>query len=69
MHQITATTYMGQVIRLDFIDYDYAKLVFKSLKACVDAESVMMVNGMTGEVEWEWNSEDHWVVIDSGIVL
>ena len=68
MHQVTARTHMGQVIRFDFIDYDYAKLVFDNLKACIDAESVVMVNGMTGEVEWEWDSEDLWVVVN-GTVL
>jgi hypothetical protein len=69
MHTIEATTHSKIKVTFSAIEFDYAKFIFNALKSCQDAETVLMYNGLTGEIEWEWTSNKGWVTVNGTALL
>jgi len=67
MFVITITTNCGYKKDFRVIEPDYMLFYFKSLIQAVDAHHVLVIDGLTGEVCWEW--KDGKYLVANGAVL
>ena len=68
MYLVTVHTFSEEEVSITFIDYEYAVLVFESCLNAIDARDVVMIDNITGEVLWQWQDGEGWLVVN-GTVL
>lgn len=66
MHTITATTY-GETVTENLINHENAIKTFNSFISCSDCAECVMINGLTGVVEFQW-VKGKFIVIDEVIL-
>ena len=49
------------------IDKDYMWLLFKQFTKCLDAHEVVVIDGLTGQVLWQWVNGEY--VVANGAIL
>lgn len=67
MFEIQVSTHIKGKTEYRVIDKDYMWLLFKQFIQCLDAHEVTVINGLTGEVLWQW--VDGKFVVANGTVL
>lgn len=50
MYTISVKTFSGKEVEKSVIEKDYAIFIFKAFMKAMDAEEVIMIDGLTGEV-------------------
>lgn len=54
MYTITATDNDQNKKTISVMDEEYGRWIFKQFTTCLDLRDVIMVNGLTGQVLWEF---------------
>ena len=67
MFEIHVSTHFEAKSEYCVIDRDYMWLLFKQFTKCLDAHEVVVIDGLTGEVLWQWVDGDYTVT--NGTVL
>lgn len=67
MHTITATTHFGETVTESVINHENAIKTFNAFISCSDCKECVMINGLTGVVEFQWTN-GLFIVIDEVIL-
>lgn len=67
MHTITATTYFDQTVTENLINHENAIQTFNAFISCSDCKECVMINGLTGVVEFQW-VKGKFLVIDEVVL-
>lgn len=67
MHTITATTHFGETVTESVINRESAIKTFNAFISCSDCADCVMINGLTGVVEFQW-VKGKFLVIDEVIL-
>lgn len=55
MYEVIARTFDGHKFDENYISAEYARCSFEVAQTCVDCESVLMIDALTGEILDMWN--------------
>lgn len=64
MFTIYVYTYCGDKIEKSIVDEDLAINFFKAFSACEDVKQVTMINGLTGEILYAYDTKKGWDVFN-----
>ena len=67
MYEIHVTTHCGDKTEYCVIDHAYMRLMFKQFTKCLDAHEIVVIDGLTGEVLWQWLDGEYLVA--NGAIL
>ena len=67
MYQVSATTYNDKVVDIKVIDKSLALDYFNNFISCEDCADSTIINGLTGEVLFQW-IKGKFIVLDGTIL-
>ena len=67
MFTIYVKTHIGHKKEYSMVDRDLAAFYFKAFMQAVDAANIIMIDGLTGEVLYEWNGKN-FTIFNSQVI-
>ena len=64
MYTITVNTFNGLEKQFSMIDKEYALYHFNQFMQAIDCKSIVMTDGLTGELFYEWTAKDGFTFIE-----